>query len=172
MTPDTETTMEQPARRGHRLTDHMQERRRTIIFAIICVFIGTLGNALYGTLVNRERESETNRADNAIVALQQACEQVQRLGGRCLTEPSDVTENPPPQPGPSGPQGNQGEPGQPGPAGSSGPSGSPGPPGGPGLIGSQGPPGPACPSGWHLQLLTVRLSNGGASIDILACVRD
>lgn len=162
----TDTTMEQPRAARH-LTNHMQERRRTITFAAIMFAIGLVSAAGVGTLVNREREAETNRADNAIIALQQACEQVARLGGHCVTEPADVNREPPP-PGPPGPQGERGFIGPPG---SPGPAGSPGPPGEPGLIGPQGPPGPACPSGWHLQLLSVRLSNGGAGIEILACVR-
>lgn len=144
--------------------NHMQERRRTIFWAFIFVFLGIASTALIGTIINRRTEAETNRADNAIIALQQACEQVQRLGGHCVTEPSEVSRDPPP-----GPPGPQGEPGEPGPAGSPGPSGSPGPPG---PSGPQGPPGPTCLGGFHLELLTVRLSPGGEAIQILACVQD
>lgn len=164
----TDTTMEQPTQ--HHVSSSSNTHRH-ITWAAILVAIGVISTLLVGVLVNREREAETNRADNAIVALQQACEQVRLLGGHCQTEPSDVDGNPP-APGPRGPRGEQGVPG---PSGPLGPEGSPGPTGATGENGETGPegqPGPACPAGWHLQLLTVRLSNGGASIEILACVRD
>jgi Collagen triple helix repeat (20 copies). len=160
-----ETTMEQPTQRARHLDNHAQERRRTITWAFVLVALAVITTLLAGTILNRKIEDETNRADSAIVALQQACDEVARLGGHCATDPAQITDRPPPPA--QGPQGREGPPGPPGPSGSPGPSGEPGQPG---ADGSNGQPGPTCPGGTHLQSLNVRLANGGESVQILACV--
>jgi hypothetical protein len=122
---------------------------------------------IIGAAINTQRQHETNRADNALIALQQACDQVARLGGHCVTDPSEIKGNPPPEsiPGPTGRDGQAGPAGVPGPAGSPGPSGPPG---------ETGPPGPSCPLlGYHLQLLTVIVEGHPATTrQILACVKE
>jgi len=158
----TDMTVEQPTTRRTRHYDDPIRSRRTITWAAILVAVGVVSTVAVGTLVNREREAETNRADNAIVALQQACEQVARLGGHCVSEPEDVGPNPPP--GPRGERGAPGPSGPPGPSGGPGPAGEPGPPG---TDGADGVPGQWCPG--HLELLTVKLAGGG-SATILACI--
>jgi hypothetical protein len=58
--------------------------------------------------------------------------------------------------------------GPPGPTGSPGPSGPAGEQGPPGPPGADGVPGEWCPG--RLELITVRLANGGAQLQILACI--
>lgn len=148
--------------------DHLWARRRSILWALVLVAVGVL-TALGGVAINREREYETNRADAAAAALEQACAQVVRLGGQCVVSPEQI----PPRPGPKG---DRGEPGPSGPAGETGPQGLDGLPGPSGPVGAAGPvgprgsPGPSCPAGWHLEFLIVRLAGGGESVGILACV--
>lgn len=180
----TNATVEQPVITSHAAADHTEERRRSIIYALLLVAVSVVSTVLIGTAVNHQRQQATNRADNAIIALQQACEQVQRLGGRCVTEPSEVGDVPEGRPGRAGIDGRPGGPPTPGEiaaqvaaylSANPAPSGEPGAAGQqgePGAQGNTGPPGPTCPGGFHLQLLTVRLANGGSSIQILACVRD
>lgn len=148
--------------------------RKSFFQSSSLIAVGVISTAIIGTTVNHQREYEVNRADNAIVALEQACAQVERLGGHCVVKPEQIR-------GDAGPSGAQGPPGPAGIDGDIGPLGPPGPSGNPGLPGDQGlagrdgtdgAPGPTCPAGFHLQLLTVRLANGGASIQILACVHD
>jgi hypothetical protein len=166
-------TVEQPAVRA---TDHVRERQRWIFWALAIFVLGALlaGGIVAATVVvaNQKRE-ETNRADSAVAALTQACAQVERLGGRCVTPPSAIQGGTAPTviPGPPGRDGHPGPaglPGSPGPSGSSGPSGPPGPQGPQGDTGSSGM---TCPSGFHLQLITVRIANG-KPVAILACLRD
>lgn len=167
----TNPTVEQPTVAGHAI-NHTYERRQSIVYAFVLVAVSVVSTVVIGAIISRNLQQETNRADNALVALQQACEQVERFGGRCITEPSEVGDTPEGVPGPQGSQGPQGFTGPSGPEGPPGPSGPPGLPGAPGSQGDIGPSGPTCPADFHLQLLTVRLANGGTSIQILACVRD
>lgn len=152
-------------------------KRRDIVLAVMLVAISVITTLVIGAVINRQRQFETNRADNAIAALAQACAQVERLGGHCVTGPAQIQGDTGPAgeqgpPGPPGIDGEQGPPGPPGPDGSPGPSGVAGPRGEQGPPGNDGAPGPTCPAGFHLQLLTVRLANGGDSIQVLACVRN
>lgn len=144
---------------------HTQERRRSILYAALLVAIGVISTVLVGGAVNAEKRQETNRADSALVALQQACEQVAQLGGRCVTGPAQVKGNagPPGIPGPAGPVGPMGPAG---PAGATGPAGLPGAQAVVALA-----PVTACPAGWRLEPLTVRPANGARPVDILACTR-
>lgn len=145
--------------------DHTAVRQWTIVLAFVVFVLGVVTAVAIGMAVNAERRYETNRADNALVALQQACDQVAQLGGRCVTEPSQVRGNAAPGiPGLPGRDGRDGI-GIPGPIGPSGPAG------------PQGETGPAsessCPLvGYRLELLTVRLANGGDSRLALLCVKE
>ncbi|MGE5827230.1 MAG: hypothetical protein ACM30G_02560 [Micromonosporaceae bacterium] len=156
------------------MSDHTRERRRSIAYAFLLVAIAVVATLAGGAIVNRDRQQETARADNALVALQQACDQVARLGGRCATPPSRVQDTPIARPGPAGVAGPPGRaPTQAEIAAAvaaylaerpplAGPPGEP------------GPPGSACPLlGYHLEVLTFRLVGADAkSRAILACVPD
>lgn len=87
-------------------------------------------------------------------------------GGRGQTGPPGVI-------GPSGAPGTAGQPGQdgtPGEPGAQGPPGPQGETGEQGPRGEQGPPGPACPSGYHVESITV-VTAGGPQ-EVAACVRN
>ena len=155
----TTPTVEQRA-----VPSHTRERRRDIFFFALALGLGVVLTVIIGTTINHQREYEINRADNAVAALAQACAQVERLGGHCLTGPAQI-------------QGDTGVQGPPGPPGIDGASGRPpteaeiaaavatyllaNPP-------SAGPPGPAGPPGigqpcpGHWELLTIKLANGGS----------
>jgi len=150
--------------------DHTRQRQRSITFALICFAVGLVASAVIGAALTSQKKEETNRADSAVAALTQACAQVERLGGRCVTPPSAIQGGPVPTVVP-GPPGRDGHPGPAGLPGLPGPSGSPGPTGPQGPQGDTGPPGTSCPDGFHLQLITVRIADG-KPVAILACLRD
>ena len=148
-------------------------RRRDIFLAIMLVAVGVVSTMIVGVEVNRQREYETNRADNAIAALAQACAQVEHLGGHCAVGPGQIQgdRGPAGEMGPPGPPGIDGDQGPPGPEGSPGPSGPAGPAGPQGPEGPQGPagpPGPSCPAGWHQAQVRVP----GWPTLILGCIPD
>lgn len=158
----------------HVESDHTKARHGTILFTLAVVAVTLVTYVALGRLAGDRTKQETNRADNALAALQQACEQVARLGGQCVTPPSQVSDAPHTLLGPAG------EPGPPGPGPTqaqvaaavaaylaqhpprAGPQGKP------------GPPGSGCPLlGYHFELLTVRLSGADTKArQVLACVPD
>jgi len=152
-------------------------RRRDIFLAIMLVAIGVVSTVIVGVEVNRQRTYETNRADNAIAALAQACAQVVRLGGHCAVGPEQIQgdqgpageQGPPGPPGIDGDQGPPGPEGSPGPAGPSGPAGPAGPQGPEGPRGPAGPPGPTCPNGWHQEQFLVMIKADHWQLTVL-CV--
>src|SRR5215813_5710075 len=151
---------------------HVEERRRTIIFALVCFALGIVLTAVVGGVLTYQKDQQENRANSAVAALAQACAQVEQLGGRCANPPAGTVVPGPPgrdgRPGPPGPRGTPGPSGSPGPSGNPGPSG---PPGQQGPPGDSGPPGATCPDGFHLQLIVVRIANG-KPVTILACLQD
>lgn len=160
------------------MAGHTRERQRFFLYTLTVIAITLATWVIVGGAVNRNRQYEENRADNALAALDQACRQVAALGGRCVTEPSQVR-------GDTGPEGMPGPPGQ---------DGAPGRPpteaeitaavtaylqvnpplvGPPGPQGETGPPGPPCPLlGAHLAWVTVRDVDTKATTTFLGCVRD
>ncbi len=153
-----------PAPAPHRLPPDLS--RRTRVWLAAAFVLSVILSVAIGTAVNRRMQAEENRTANALDALAAACAQVEALGGRCVTEPAQVTSNAPGERGPAGPRGEQGTGG---PSGAPGLSGIDGPPGAPG---PPGPAGPVCLAGYHPGEIIVRLSNGGDSITILACIRN
>lgn len=156
--------------------DHTQARRYTILFTLAVVAVTLVTTVALGRIVSDRTQQETARADNALVALQQACDQVEQLGGRCATLPSQVSDSPRGSPGPPG------EPGPPGRAPTQAEISAAvaaylaehpppaGPPGEPGVV--LAAPADGCPLlGYHFEALTVRLA-GGKPRQILACVAD
>lgn len=135
-------------------------RRRLIIAIVAMVLAAGLVGASFAAMFVRNAE-ETERADEAVAAIEDACAQVERLGGVCVENPEEFhgADGPP---GPEGPQGDPGPTGPPGPEGDPGPTGPTGPAGdvGPtgetgadgadgtdGADGADGDPGPAGPQG-------------------------
>lgn len=82
---------------------------------------------------SRRADRNSAVAVDAIDAANRNCQEVRRLGGVCVVNPSEL---PKPDTGPQGPRGETGPQGPPGPAGQDGRNGSPGP------VGPMGPPGP------------------------------
>lgn len=169
--------MNDPTVQQRTVPSHVRERRRDILFALVALGLGVVSTVIIGAIVNGERRYETNRADDAIVALEQACAQVERLGGHCATKPAQIEGDTRPAsvPGPPGPSGIDGPPGRPpteaeiAAAVSAYLLANPVPAGQPG---QQGDAGPSCPTGWHLAVLTVRLAGGNQSAQITACIQD
>lgn len=146
-------------------------------------------------LTNRA-DAEQNRANSAVTALEQACQQVRQLGGTCVVDPaslrgdtgpagpqgipgsegapgrdgSDGVDGSPGAPGPEGKQGPTGDRGETGEQGAAGPVGPIGPQGPQGPAGEAGPAGPECPTGFHAETLTIATLQGPQ--DIAACVAD
>jgi hypothetical protein len=143
-------------------------RRAVIVLILTALLFALLGYTL--AQLNRYADDENRRANMATYTAEQLCEQVRAMGAICVIDPADLPQGErgePGPPGPVGPSGSQGVQGEPGPSGPPGPSGSSGPAGPPGPAGADGIPGQWCPG--HLQLLTLKLANGG-SIQILACI--
>lgn len=183
----------------HEAVDPKLRRKQRWRIAALCavagiaVFVGGRQTAA----VTDKATAEQDRANRAVVGVDQLCAQVRQLGGICVVDPASVRGDT----GPAGPQGIPGVPGRngidgapgpsgpsggPGPTGSPGPVGSPGAAGGegkPGPAGPQGPPGatgptgpagqagpagPACPAGYHAETVSVVTDKGPRNI--AACV--
>lgn len=80
------------------------QRRRLLGIVIAVALASIISIAATVTLVNRQADS-TDRANSAVAALQQACDQVARLGGRCATQPADLVKGDTGDSGPAGPAG-------------------------------------------------------------------
>lgn len=164
----------------HRLDDliERQHRRRQRIVAIIAVLAFLLAG--YAVVqIQAQAHRQRVRAERAVVSAEQLCEQVRRMGGQCVVDPSRLRGEPGPPgapgapglPGRDGPAGPPGAPGSTGPTGPAGVAGSPGPPGAPGATGPPGPagsPGPLCPAGTHPE--EVQVITPGGHQTIIACV--
>lgn len=146
-------------------------QRRVNWLVLVCIALGLVVAGVLGRITDDRTQAETNRANDAVAALEQACHQVALLGGRCATDPASLKGDRG-DVGPTGPPGPAGPPGRPGPTGAPGPSGAPGPTGPTGPAGATGPAGTgrSCPSSYHLELITFRTE--GKRYTLLACVPD
>lgn len=160
---------------------HLRERRRSIIYALLLVALGVITTVIIGASVNRERQNATSRADNAVAAMQQACAQVQRLGGQCAAAPPAGQGRPPTDAEMAAAVTDylarhpvSGQPptdAQIAAAVADYLAANPPPAGAAGAAGTSGPPGPSCPDGWHLQQVTIMIKGGGGWQPGLICVR-
>lgn len=118
--------------------------RMRVVIAIVTFLIGGVGG-IGGSMFYlwAQGQEQTERADLAVSAVEDACAQVERLGQTCVEDPEELRGDPgaegPPgpqgEPGPTGPQGPEGDAGPTGPAG---PTGEPGPTGAAGVDGTDG----------------------------------
>lgn len=165
-------------------------RSSPLVFALLIACIVALGVATFIAVqvglgrASDETDAANDRADRAVVGVEQLCQQVQQLGRACVVDPASVKGDPGPEGpvGPAGPAGIPGRDGDQGPAGPAGEVGTIGPQGPVGDRGStgdvgpqgpQGPPGdtgPACPGGTHLEAVTVAATSG--PVTFIACVVD
>jgi hypothetical protein len=161
-------------------------QRKTIFLVGVLLLLAVVASYWFGTINQTKQESETNRANTAVAALESACAEVQRLGGHCATDPASLKGDtgavgPVGPAGPAGrdgvdgativgPSGAPGSTGPEGPQGATGAQGDTGPAGPAGPAGQDGAPGPTCPTGYHAQDITVRTTDG--PVTVLACVRD
>lgn len=163
-----------------------------VAVAAVAVFIGGRQTAA----VNDRATAEQDRANRAVVGVEQLCQQVRQLGGTCVVDPASLrgdtgpagpqgvpgipgrdgadglngsngVDGSPGVTGPAGEQGLTGDTGSTGPAGAAGPAGPQGPTG---PAGEAGPAGPACPAGYHAQDVMVVTAQGPQTI--AACVAD
>lgn len=153
----------------------IQQHRRLMPFRWLLVSLIALAALTFASMgtswvaLTKQKTAERNRGDRAVVAVEELCAQVRRMGGVCVVDPAQFQ-------GPAGAQGEQGAPGPVGPVGPiglPGPSGSPGPAGATGLQGGAGPrgePGPTCPSGSHLQQLRIHTSGGDGVVTVYLCI--
>lgn len=132
--------------------------RHLAILLLVAVFLaaGAVGGAVVHLWV-AEQEASAGEAE-AIAAVEDVCDQVERLGRICVEDPADLRgadgpQGPPGEDGIDGEDGSSGPPGPAGPTGEVGASGPPGPPGADGADGvdgadgSDGEAGPAGPQG-------------------------
>jgi len=163
----------------HRLHAATVARLGPLRWLLLAVVIGTVVALVLGIYsvvkIQQQAEREKARANEAVATAEQLCAQVLALGRECVKDPGELRgeAGPAGERGPAGPVGPRGPSG----VGSPGPSGPPGPVGvgdtGPaGPTGDTGPPGPACPNGWHVEQLEVRLPGGHGTRLILVCVKD
>jgi hypothetical protein len=173
-------------------------RKRIVVAVLAFVIVASAVIGSLSTLWVRAGE-ETERADQAVAAIEDACAQVERLGGVCVEDPEDFhgadgppgPQGPQGEPGPTGPTGPEGDVGPTGPAGptgeagptgatgadgedgsdgSDGAVGPAGPQGEPGPTGPAGPPGPTCPEGYTTENHTVITEDGPQ--EAVICVED
>lgn len=161
-------------------------RKRTILAAVLGLMAGALLFWWLSSLSHRA-DTQARRADAAVSGAEQLCQQVRQLGGACVVDPSSLKGDPGPA-GPEGPVGPPGIPGQDGddgamgpvgltgpvgplgPAGKDGAAGAPGAAGPPGPQGPAGEAGPACPTGTHVETVTVLTMDGPKTMT--GCVQD
>jgi hypothetical protein len=167
------------------LGDPESRRYRLRVWAVLAATV--VATSLVGWTVTRQSidvSLERKRAEKAVDAAVQACDQVKDLGYVCEVDLSKLDGSPGRRglqglkgdkgdQGIRGPRGLQGLPGPRGPQGLrglQGPQGIQGPQGEQGIQGPQGPPGPTCPDGWHRAQVQVLLKNHWTTA--LLCVRD
>jgi hypothetical protein len=123
------------------MTTPIPKHRWVIAFAVIAGAIGGLGGG-WAMAYLRAEEAVAER-DQAVVYVEDLCDQVQKLGAVCVQDPEELRGDPGAEgpPGPAGDPGPTGPPGPEGDAGPTGPSGPPGPTGEPGPSGAAGDPG-------------------------------
>lgn len=162
--------------------DRRYRRRLWLAVLFAAVAFGLLGWFVKGMTDRSAREEQ--RADKAVAAAEQACEQLKQLNYPCPFDPSTLKgergetgaqglTGPPGMPGQDGADGAPGEQGPPGVAGKDGeqgPAGPAGPDGPTGPAGEAGPSGPQCPTGTHAEAVTVLTTDGPKTV--ASCVYD
>lgn len=127
----------------------------TMSAIILLALVILLSIILYTNRTKGETDAANDRADRAVVGIEQLCQQVEQLGGVCAVDPATFRGDQGPA-GPEGPAGPAGIPGQDGAQGAQGPTGPEGPTGAKGDVGptgdqgpegAQGPAGPEGPPG-------------------------
>jgi len=114
----------------------------TMSAIILLALVILLSIILYTNRTKGETDAANDRADRAVVGIEQLCQQVEQLGGVCAVDPATFRGDQGPA-GPEGPAGPPGIPGQDGAQGAQGPEGPIGLKGDAGPVGEQGPEGPA-----------------------------
>ncbi len=146
---------------------HRRQRSQQIIWTVlpIAVIFSVVALVVSMLALNRQKQDETDRANQASVAVEELCDQVRRMGAVCVVNPDDFR-------GERGDVGPAGERGIQGPRGPVGPAGPVGPSGAPGAVGPAGPTGPRGENGGPgctLIAVTVRDAVTKKLVRILAC---
>lgn len=129
------------------MSERLPRRRVLVPLIAAAIALGALGYAIIGGWVRADAEEE--RADQAVTGIEEACAQVERMGGTCKVDPDEFEGNQGPagKPGDDGTDGSDGADGSPGSPGADGKDGQNGGAGVDGQPGSQGEPGPQGESG-------------------------